>query len=112
MKTTLQLIITASSLAALFLTSGVIAQTPSPSVAQRMRAIVYYEFGGPEVLRLEEIDKPVPKDNQILVKVRAVSVNPLDWYFMEGKPYIARPLAMGLLNPTITQLGVDYAGTV
>ena len=112
MKTTLQLIITASSLAALFLTSGVIAQTPSPSVAQKMKAIVYHEFGGPEVLRLEEIDKPVPKDNQILVKVRALSVNPLDWHFMEGIPYIARPLAMGFLTPTVTQLGVDYAGTV
>ena len=112
MKTTLQLISTASSLAALFLTSGVTAQTPSPSVAQKMKAIVYHEFGGPEVLRLEEIDKPVPKDNQILVKVRALSVNPLDWHFMEGIPYIARPLAMGFLTPTVTQLGVDYAGTV
>lgn len=77
-----------------------------------MKAIVYHEFGGPEVLRLEEIDKPVPKDNQILVKVRALSVNPLDWHFMEGIPYIARPLAMGFLTPTMTQLGVDYAGTV
>ncbi len=77
-----------------------------------MKAIVYHEFGGPEVLRLEEIDKPVPKDNQILVKVRALSVNPLDWHFMEGIPYIARPLAMGFLTPTVTQLGVDYAGTV
>src|SRR5256885_3076893 len=112
MKTTLQLISTASSLAALFLTSVVTAQTPSPSVAQKMKAIVYHEFGGPEVLRLEEIDKPVPKDNQILVKVRALSVNPLDWHFMEGTPYLGRPMAFGLLKPTVTQLGVDYAGTV
>jgi NADPH:quinone reductase-like Zn-dependent oxidoreductase len=77
-----------------------------------MKAIVYHEFGSPDVLRLEEIDKPVPKDDQILVKVRAVSVNPLDWHFMEGTPYLGRPLAFGFLKPTVERLGVDYAGTV
>jgi NADPH:quinone reductase-like Zn-dependent oxidoreductase len=77
-----------------------------------MKAIVYHEFGSPDVLRLEEVEKPVPNDNQILVRVRAVSVNPLDWHFLEGIPYIARPLAFGFLKPTVTRLGVDYAGTV
>jgi NADPH:quinone reductase-like Zn-dependent oxidoreductase len=77
-----------------------------------MKAIVYHNFGSPDVLRLEEIEKPVPNDNQILIKVRAVSVNPLDWHFMEGTPYVGRPLAFGFLKPTVTRLGVDYAGTV
>ena len=105
------LILTLSS-ALLFLAPEALAQAPSSSASPKMKAIVYHEFGGPLVLRLEEIDKPVPKDNQILVKVRALSVNPLDWHFMEGVPYIARPLAMGFFKPTVTQLGVDYAGTV
>src|SRR5438105_8323848 len=112
MKPHLQpLILTISSAAFLF-ASEALAQAPSSSAAPKMKAIVYHEFGGPEVLRLEEVDKPVPKDNQILVKVRALSLNPLDWHFMEGTPYLGRPVAFGLLKPTVTQLGVDYAGTV
>jgi NADPH:quinone reductase-like Zn-dependent oxidoreductase len=99
-------------MAALLLTGAALAQTPSPSVAPKMKAIVYHEFGSPDVLRLEEVEKPVPNDNQILVNVRAVSVNPLDWHFMEGIPYIARPLAFGFLKPSVTRLGVDYAGSV
>src|SRR6266404_2937638 len=112
MKTYLQLLITAVCLAALVLAGTTLAQTPSPTAAPRMKAIVYHEFGSPDVLRLEEVDKPVPNDNQILIKVRAVSVNPFDWHFMEGTPYIGRPLAFGFLKPTVTRLGVDYAGTV
>ena len=112
MKPHLQpLILTISSAAFLF-ASEALAQAPSSSAVPKMKAIVYHEFGGPEVLRLEEVDKPVPKDNQILVKVRALSLNPLDWHFMEGTPYLGRPVAFGLLKPTVTQLGVDYAGTV
>src|SRR6266404_9106676 len=112
MKTHLQILITTSCLAAFSLPGRALAQTASPSSAPRMKAIVYHEFGSPDVLRLEEIDKPVPNDNQLLIKVRAVSVNPFDWHFMEGTPYIARPLAFGFLKPTVTRLGVDYAGTV
>src|SRR5256886_4368364 len=104
--------LTLSSMAALCLTAAARAQTRSPTAARKMKAIVYHEFGSPDVLRLEEVDKPVPNDNQILVKVRAVSVNPLDWHFMEGTPYIARPLAFGFLKPKVERLGVDYAGTV
>lgn len=113
-NTHLQLLITtsASCMAALLFTGQALAQTPSPSVAPRIKAFVYHEFGSPDVLRLEEVEKPVPTDNQLLIKVRAVSVNPLDWHFMEGTPYIGRPLAFGLLKPTVTRLGVDYAGTV
>ncbi|MEY2556764.1 MAG: hypothetical protein QOE34_189, partial [Verrucomicrobiota bacterium] len=87
-------------------------QTPGPSAAPRMKAIVYHEFGSPDVLRLVEVDKPVPKDNQLLIKVRAVSVNPLDWHYMEGTPYLGRLVEFGLLKPAVARLGVDYAGTV
>ena len=56
--------------------------------------------------------KPVPNDDQVLVKIRAVSVNPYDWHFMEGVPYIARLLAFGPLKPKSPRLGVDFSGTV
>jgi NADPH:quinone reductase-like Zn-dependent oxidoreductase len=77
-----------------------------------MKAIVYHNYGSPDVLRLEEIAKPVPNDNQVLVKVRAASVNPLDWHYMEGTPYLIRIFGAGLFKPTVTRLGVDYSGTV
>ena len=112
MKTYLQLLIITSGMAAPLFAGHAKAQTPGPSVGPKMKAIVYHEFGGPDVLRLEEIDKPVPNDNQLLIRVRALSVNPLDWHFMEGTPYLGRPMAFGFLKPTVTRLGVDYAGTV
>ncbi len=112
MKTHLQLLITTSCLAALLLTGAALGQTPSPTAASKMKAIVYYNYGPPDVLQLEEIEKPVPNDNQVLVKVRAVSVNPYDWHFMEGVPYIARLLAFGPLKPKSPRLGVDFSGTV
>src|SRR3977135_3995945 len=110
MKAHLQLLIAASCAAALLPAGVALAQTPSPSAAPKMKAIVYHEFGSPDVLRLEEVDKPVPTDNQMLIKVRAVSVNPLDWHFMEGTPYIGRPLAFGFLKPDTQQVGEHYAG--
>jgi NADPH:quinone reductase-like Zn-dependent oxidoreductase len=112
MKTNLQLLLITSSMAALLLAGAASAQTPIASGGTRMKAIVYRDFGSPDVLRLEEIEKPVPNDNQLLIKVRAVSVNPLDWHYMEGTPYLGRPLAFGFLKPEVTRLGVDYAGTV
>jgi NADPH:quinone reductase-like Zn-dependent oxidoreductase len=111
MKTHLPLLITAICMAALWFTDAAVAQTPSPSVA-RMKAIVYHDFGSPDVLRLDEIEKPVPNDNQLLIKVRGASVNPLDWHYMEGTPYLGRLVEFGLLKPKVTRLGVDYAGTV
>jgi NADPH:quinone reductase-like Zn-dependent oxidoreductase len=74
-----------------------------------MKAITHCEYGGPEVLKVEEIEKPVPNDNQVLVKVRANSVNPLD-LTIRG-PLLLRPL-FGLRKPKDTRLGVDYSGTV
>jgi len=76
-----------------------------------MKAIVYRTYGSPEVLRLEEIEKPVPQNDEILIEVRAASVNPLDFHFMRGTPRIMRVMT-GLLKPRITRPGVDVAGVV
>src|SRR5881398_290240 len=76
-----------------------------------MKAIVYCDYGLAN-LKLEEVEKPVPNDDQILVRVRAASVNPLDWHFIEGTPKIMRAMGVGLRKPKDTRLGVDFAGTV
>lgn len=78
---------------------------------QRMKAIVSRCYGSPEVLKLEEIAKPTAADDEVLVKVHAASLNPLDWHYMRGKPYIMR-MSSGLGAPTDTRVGVDFAGTV
>src|SRR5229473_3992254 len=75
-----------------------------------MKAIVYCDYGLSN-LKLEDVEKPTPTDDQVLVKVRAASVNPYDWHFIEGTPYIMR-IGVGLRKPKDTRLGVDYAGTV
>ncbi len=75
-----------------------------------MKAIVYCDYGSAN-LKLEDVEKPVPNDDQLLVKVRAASVNPYDWHFIEGTPYIMR-IGVGLRKPKDTRLGVDFAGTV
>jgi NADPH:quinone reductase-like Zn-dependent oxidoreductase len=76
-----------------------------------MKAIVYRNYGSPDVLTSEEIEKPTAGDDEVLIKVRAASVNPLDWHLMRGTPYIGR-IAMGLRKPKTTRLGVDVAGQV
>src|SRR5438445_13158360 len=76
-----------------------------------MKAIVYCDYGLAN-LKLEEVEKPVPNDDQILVRVRAASVNPYDWHFVEGTPKIMRMMGVGLRKPKDTRLGVDFAGTV
>jgi NADPH:quinone reductase-like Zn-dependent oxidoreductase len=76
-----------------------------------MKAIVYQGFGSPDILRCEEIDKPIPGDDEVLIKVRATSVNPLDWKLMKGGPFIVR-LLLGLGKPKIKRPGVDVAGQV
>jgi NADPH:quinone reductase-like Zn-dependent oxidoreductase len=112
MKTNLPLLITTSCMAALLFTGTAPAQTPSPSIAPRIKAYFYRDYGSPDVLRLEEIEKPVPADDQVLVRVRAASVNPLDWHYMEGTPYIVRLMEFGLFKPKVPRLGVDMAGQV
>jgi len=76
-----------------------------------MKAIVYTEYGLPDVLKLEEIENPVPKSNEVLVKVHAVSINDWDWGLLQGKPFMNR-LFFGLLRPKIRILGSDIAGQV
>ena len=76
-----------------------------------MKAIVYYSYGSPDVLKCEEIEKPTAGDDEVLIKVRAASVNPLDWRLMRGRPYIVRIL-FGLRKPKITRPGRDVAGQV
>ena len=76
-----------------------------------MKAIVRGRYGSPEVLELTEIDKPEPGDDEVLVRVHAASVNPADWHFLRGTPYIAR-LQLGLRKPKDRVLGCDVAGRV
>ena len=76
-----------------------------------MRAIVRHEYGPPGVLGLEEIERPVVEDDEVLVRVHAVSVNPVDWHSLLGWPYLVR-MQDGLRRPKDPQFGVDYAGTV
>ncbi len=77
-----------------------------------MRAAVRDRFGDPsDVVEIREVDEPVPADDEVLVQVRATSVNAADWYGVMGRPYIARPLE-GLRRPKSSRLGVDFAGTV
>ena len=82
-----------------------------PAGTQSMKAIVRRCYGTPEVLRLEEIARPTPKDDEVLIRVHAASVNPLDWHYVRGTPYVVR-LDAGLGSPTNPRLGVDLSGTV
>ncbi len=87
---------------------------PAPTLAADalpMRAVVARCYGSPDVLRVEDVAKPQPGDDQVLVKVHAASANPLDWHEMRGKPYLMR-LSSGIGTPHELRLGVDFAGTV
>ncbi len=77
--------------------------------ANPTKAILHCEYGSPDVLTLADVERPVPNDNQVLVRVRAASVNPLD-LTIRG-PWLLRPI-LGMRKPKDTRLGVDYAGTV
>jgi NADPH:quinone reductase-like Zn-dependent oxidoreductase len=85
---------------------------PSPPAgATLMKGITYRCYGSPDVLRYEDIPKPTAADDEVLVKVHAASVNPLDWHYMEGTPYMVR-MDAGFGKPQNPRLGVDFAGTV
>jgi NADPH:quinone reductase-like Zn-dependent oxidoreductase len=75
-----------------------------------MKAVVYTRYGSPDVLRFTDVEKPAPKDNEVLVKVQAVSLNRSDWEALEGKPAYAR--IMGPFRPRHHILGSDIAGRV
>ena len=77
-----------------------------------MKAAVYSRYGPPEVVQISDVEKPVPSDDEVLIKVRAASVNPADWHLMRGQPYLSRTMMGGLRRPKITLLGIDVAGQV
>lgn len=77
-----------------------------------MKAIVYKEYGSPDVLHLEEVNKPSHKENQVLVKVHAASINASDLHLLTADPFPMRLIGTGLFKPKNTILGVDIAGSV
>ena len=85
--------------------------THPPRIAVNMKAIVYYDYGSPDVLKCEEIEKPPLGDDEVLIRVRAASVNPIDSHFMRGRPYLFR-IMIGLRKPKVERLGADVAGQV
>ena len=76
-----------------------------------MKAIVYHNYGSPDVLQCEEVEKPAAGDNEVLIKVRAASLNPLDWHLMRAEPYFIRAMT-GLRKPRDGRVGRDLAGQV
>src|SRR5690606_37027552 len=76
-----------------------------------MKAFIKTKYGGPEILRLEDVEKPSVKEANILVKVVANSANPADWHILRGEPFFAR-FAMGLFKPKDKILGADFSGMV
>jgi NADPH:quinone reductase-like Zn-dependent oxidoreductase len=90
------------------------ACAPAPAIAPgatAMQAIVRRCYGPPDVLALETIEKPTPQPNQLLVRVHAASVNPADWHFVRGEPYLMR-IGEGFGSPKNPRVGIDFAGTV
>lgn len=74
-----------------------------------MKAMIYDNYGSPDVLELGEVDKPASNDDEVLVRVSASTITPFDWHLLTGTPYIARLLA-GLFKPKNNVLGTDVAG--
>ncbi len=92
---------------------NVVTNYRQPRLAKnrQMKAFVKTKYGGPEILRLEEVEKPLVKDGQVLVKVVANSANPADWHILRGKPFFAR-FSFGLFKPKEKIPGADFAGIV
>jgi NADPH:quinone reductase-like Zn-dependent oxidoreductase len=87
---------------------------PAPSLpagVTSMKGVVHVCYGSPDVIRYADVKRPTPGDNEVLVKVHAASVNPLDWHYLEGTPYLVR-MDAGFGKPENPRLGVDFAGTV
>ena len=77
-----------------------------------MKAIVYHKYGPPDVLQMEEVEKPTPKENQVLVKVHAASINAVDYRTMRANPFFIRLMGDGFVRPKDPRFGSDVAGTV
>ncbi len=76
-----------------------------------MKAIVYNKYGPPDVVELQEVDKPVIKDNEVLIKIHATTVSPLEWKFRSGEVFVAR-LMSGIFKPRKGILGTEASGEV
>ncbi|MDX1642471.1 MAG: NAD(P)-dependent alcohol dehydrogenase, partial [Balneolaceae bacterium] len=76
-----------------------------------MKAILFPKYGPPDVLQLEEVEKPTPKENEVLIKVHAAAANPLDWRRMEADPWFVR-MSEGFFTPNDPRLGADMAGVI
>lgn len=103
--------VTTTVLAVMMSHNAACESAPPPAGTETMRAIVYRCYGPPDVIALEDIARPGPADDELLVRVRAAAVNPLDWHFLRGTPYFIR-LFTGMGKPDFPRLGVDFAGTV
>jgi NADPH:quinone reductase-like Zn-dependent oxidoreductase len=77
-----------------------------------MKAFVYHKYGTPDVLHLEEVEKPTPIDNEVLIKIHAVSVNAADWHLLTADIFLVRLMGLGLLKPKKAILGGDVAGRI
>ena len=77
-----------------------------------MKAIVYEKYGSPDVIQLKDIETPTPKDDEVLIKIHAASVNAYDWHFLTADIFLIRFMGGGLLKPKNTRLGADMAGRI
>ena len=77
-----------------------------------MKAIIYTKYGSPDVLELKEVEKTSPKDNEVLIKIHAASVNAYDWHFLTADIFLIRFMGGGFLKPKYTRLGADIAGRI
>lgn len=110
---TLVLVVFAFTAGALMLSHDSACPSPQPTMdaSTGILAVQYHCYGSPDVLKVARVDMPVPADDEVLVNVQAASVNPLDWHYMRGLPYIMR-MDAGLGAPKDPTVGVDFAGTV
>ena len=76
-----------------------------------MKAIIVNSYGGPEVLQIESVDKPIPKENEVLIQIKATSITAASTFMREGKPLFGR-LFLGLRKPKITTPGTDLSGVI
>ena len=77
-----------------------------------MKAIVYTKYGSPDVLQLKDVEQPSPKDDEVLIKIHAASVNAYDWHFLTADIFLIRLMGGGLLRPKDSRLGADVAGRI
>lgn len=81
-------------------------------MGDKMQAMTSREYGGPEIMKLEELDRPAPKDDQVLIKVAYTSVNPFEWHHLRGEPWLMRMANKALFKPHVHVLGADVSGVV